>query len=845
MKKHPWLNLLENASLVGLGVGAVTSLILKEILYTTTPLSALVVLNLLQRRRFEKLDTEAAMTQAEVDRHISEQLEALNYRVSTMPAPETIQRLKKGLLQKNREVAQGLYAEITTIQQDVNERLAQLEKHSIASVHEDLQHINTKQVQISENLVQFSKELSQLSQSNPLEGVAISIEQLKADVTHLQTDLETLNTQVKPNLASVQEQVTRLDRHVSKLPPPVDISALRQEMGEVVKMMAELVPKRELLPLVNGLNELQQQQETIQQSIVAIETAALNFRKTFSALATPSSQESTEATGNAERTASYPAAGAGVYPEVQELTAQYLTQLRSQMASIEAFVENLAKQQKQLRSQVTQLPKTLDMVAIQSQIRELSRRIPSPESTLNAFKTRIHDILQQELRRINEQLRTIPAPPNHELVFDFNATPAYVGESGISTGSRTLLEEALDRTQQRLVLIWPWSGQRYLDDGLLEKLEAFLKQNRRLDIGWCHVADRREERLLSKLRRGWMTDAVPADDLQDTLRKLLYLKRSYPEAFQFKILGTSENFLVSDQTFAVLGIADALKTHTTLSELQLKLRTKDPDIIQRLVSSFDSPILAPTDLAAYWNRAVTRYDLGDRTGAIADYTHILHMNPDDDITYNYRGLAYYDSGDIEAALADFTQSIHLNPRQAVVYCNRGFLRSEQGDQWGAINDYSLAIQHQPDRAIAYFYRGMVWQKLDDHREAIADYSDAINLAPESAVARYYRGLAWQKLEHYAKAILDLEQAVDLFTARGSRTNAQKAQKQLTKLRHLMGSQAASRAANGGASGHEAEPTETLMSFFETVASSASKGHAGEPLEEMPDKTVEAPASPDV
>jgi hypothetical protein len=53
MKKHTWLDALENASLVGLGVGSVASLLFKEILYTTTPLSLLVAFGLVNRRRFE------------------------------------------------------------------------------------------------------------------------------------------------------------------------------------------------------------------------------------------------------------------------------------------------------------------------------------------------------------------------------------------------------------------------------------------------------------------------------------------------------------------------------------------------------------------------------------------------------------------------------------------------------------------------------------------------------------------------------------------------------------------------------------------------------------------------
>jgi tetratricopeptide (TPR) repeat protein len=333
-----------------------------------------------------------------------------------------------------------------------------------------------------------------------------------------------------------------------------------------------------------------------------------------------------------------------------------------------------------------------------------------------------------------------------------------------------------------LILVWPWSKQCHLDEELFHKFEAFLKQQRQLDIGWCYLADRNQDRLINKLQQGWMSTLAQRSQLQETLQKLLHLKRLYPERFQFKILGTSENFLVSDQTFAVLGIADVLKTTTPLPELQLKLKTSDGSVIQRLIHRFDDTALASEDLTSYWNRAVTRQDLGDKAGAIADYSHILNFHPEDAITYNYRGLAYYDMGDFASAIADFTESIRLYPQQSAAYCNRAFLHAEQGNPWEAINDYTSAIQACPDTPIAYFYRGMAQQKLENYMTAIADYNEAVRLVPDAPVAYYYRGLVWQKLDNCSEAIADFELAAQFFGIRGSKANAQKALKNAAKLR---------------------------------------------------------------
>jgi len=806
MKKYSWLDTLENASLVGLGVGSVASFLLKEMLFTTTPLSLLVALGLVNRRRYEQEAEQGKIsTFAELDQRLTHQVEQLNQRVVAMPAPEAIHVLKKGLLRKDREVAEALYGEITAVQQEMHERFNSLEQQSLGGFRQDLSQLNDRYGRLAESVTQIFEQLNDLGQTSQPKHVRVELDQLKAEVSGILGNLDDLTFQIKPNFNSLNAEITRLDRRISKLPPSFDLSSLRQEVSELIRIVGELVPKRDMVSLLNEMKELHQQQESLRQSVETLEVKASkgNFvapdwdSPTGSNLALNGSTQPEQPLNAAELEAIFAAQiqqpgfdfsvispdSAQVYPEIRELATDYLDNLRSQLSAIQEFTERLAHQQKQLREQVSQLPHALDVAAIQGQLRELSGRIPLPESSLE-FKARIQEVLEQEMQLINQQLQTLPNQPQYELLFDLNGNQPDPDEQGVLAGSHVVLNEALERTQHRLILIWPWAGQNDLDDSLLNQLEAFLSQGKQLDIGWCQLSDRQEERFLTKVRRGWMVD-TPKPSVQESLHKFLKLKRAYPHNFQFKILGTSENFLVSDDSFAVLGIADALRTNTAFSELQLKLRTKDPEVIQRLVSCFETPHLASDDLVAHWNRAVTRHDLGDKLGAIADYSQILKLNPDDAMTYNYRGLVHHDNGDLESAIDDFTQSIHYAPNQVSAYCNRGFLRSEHDDQAGAISDFSFAIQFSSTCAIAYFYRGMAWQKLEKYAEAVADYGEAIRLAPHAAVAHYYRGLGWQKLRNYRGAIDHLETAARLFEAQPNPTNAQKARRSLAKIKQAV------------------------------------------------------------
>lgn len=799
MKKYSWLNALENLSLVGLGAGSVASLLLQQMLYTTTPLSLLVVLGLLNRRRLAQMGERRDATLAETDQYLALQVDRLHHQVSSMPTPEAFHRLNRTLSHKDQEISEKLQAELTVLKQGLVQRLTAVEQQGLGSLRQEVRQLVDRANYLTENTSQLGADLGELSTRIQTDGVHTTLGQLKQDVVSLQTNLESLSYQTKPNLATLQEQVNRLDRQFSKLPPPIDVSSVKREVGELIKIVADLVPRRDLSSIVNEVQALQQQQEALKHSIVAIETAALNFKRTFHDLPQAELSEASgeipnlvEMNGNGavlDQThdfyANLPRVGSvpsSVYPELQELAANYLGNLRSQLGTIQDFTTQLAQQQKQLREQLNQLPQTLDVVALQRQLTELSQRVPVSEGALEAFKFRIQDVMHQELQYINQQLQTVAATPHSELIFDFQPT----AESEATTaGSRAVLEQALETAQNRLILIWPWAEQCQFDDPLFRQLEAFLQRGRQLDIGWCYLAERQEERLLSKMQRNWLTDVAERSMVQDTLHKLLQLKRSYPDQFQFKILGTSENFLVADDCFAVMGITDALKTASPFPELQLKIKTTDAGIIHNLIQRFDDPTIAAEDLTSYWNRAVTRHDLGDKLGAIADYSHILSLNPADPITYNYRGLAYYDSADFASAIADFTTAIQIHPHQVAAYCNRGFIYSEQGDQWAAIEDYTLAIQTCPNDPIAYFYRGITQQKLENHADAVEDYSKTIQLTPDSPVAYYYRGLTWQKLGNPPEAVADFELAAQFFWARGCKTNAQKALKNIAKLRQDM------------------------------------------------------------
>ena len=165
--------------------------------------------------------------------------------------------------------------------------------------------------------------------------------------------------------------------------------------------------------------------------------------------------------------------------------------------------------------------------------------------------------------------------------------------------------------------------------------------------------------------------------------------------------------------------------------------------------------------AFYTNRGIVRSELGDKQGAIDDFTLAIKINPNDALAYNNRGLVRSELGDKPGAIDDFNQAIKINPNYALAYNNRGNVRDDLGDKPGAIDDYTQAIKFNPNYARAYYNRGIVRNELGDKPGAIDDYNQAIKFNPNDAQAYGNRGNVRSELGDKQGAIDDFNQAIKI------------------------------------------------------------------------------------
>lgn len=215
-------------------------------------------------------------------------------------------------------------------------------------------------------------------------------------------------------------------------------------------------------------------------------------------------------------------------------------------------IENLARVIVALQQYLDRLPQPgeaqlLPMVDLQKQVERAIASIPAQVEAAG------HNLIEE----IERQFQVIQQPYEYELVMKRER-------------SYSLLLEALEKAQNRLIVVCPWLRRSRLDDNLMRQFRALLDRHCSLEIGW-----------------GQPTEVQTPAEYAGSIYQLQKLMQEYPERFKLKGLATHENFVVCDTAFAWVGSHDVLNAGTQLNRPEVGVRTTDPRIIQELIQRFD------------------------------------------------------------------------------------------------------------------------------------------------------------------------------------------------------------------------------------------------------------------
>ncbi len=227
----------------------------------------------------------------------------------------------------------------------------------------------------------------------------------------------------------------------------------------------------------------------------------------------------------------------------------------------------------------------------------------------------------------------------------------------------------------------------------------------------------------------------------------------------------SSQLLGTDSGYEEELVAKRIELHTDLKLSSLDFGNGIMNYLGRLISMVAllcTTMPAFCDLEEDYTQSGTdKYRKGDFVGAIADYSKVIQLKPDNAIAYYNRGLAENDKGDLDTALADYDKAIQLEPAFAFAYSNRGNTKKTKGDLTGALADFNKAIELKPDYALAYCSRGNAKALKGDLDGALADYDKAIQLKPDDDVTYQSRGYAKQAIGDLDGALVDYTKAIEL------------------------------------------------------------------------------------
>ena len=152
-------------------------------------------------------------------------------------------------------------------------------------------------------------------------------------------------------------------------------------------------------------------------------------------------------------------------------------------------------------------------------------------------------------------------------------------------------------------------------------------------------------------------------------------------------------------------------TVAALNDLEASLR----------INKYDSEVYA-TRALVYLKQE--RYEEADK-----DLTYAILLNPKSGYYIN-RALTRYNMQELRGAMADYDLALDIDPQNIMGHYNRGLLRAQVGDDNRAIEDFDFVLEHEPDNTFALFNRALLLIQTGDWRRAEEDLDQVLGEYPK-------------------------------------------------------------------------------------------------------------------
>jgi tetratricopeptide (TPR) repeat protein len=160
----------------------------------------------------------------------------------------------------------------------------------------------------------------------------------------------------------------------------------------------------------------------------------------------------------------------------------------------------------------------------------------------------------------------------------------------------------------------------------------------------------------------------------------------------------------------------------------------------------------PHAIMAWLNLGDTYLKQGRLEEAVATFTHVTRIKPDEADAFNDLGGALLQLDRPGEALAALEQAAALAPRRAEVANNLGSAQQQMGRAAEALASFRRALALDPEYAEAHNNLGAELAEAGQTREALAHFETALRLAPRSIAALNNLGNTLRTLGRLEEAI---------------------------------------------------------------------------------------------
>ena len=202
------------------------------------------------------------------------------------------------------------------------------------------------------------------------------------------------------------------------------------------------------------------------------------------------------------------------------------------------------------------------------------------------------------------------------------------------------------------------------------------------------------------------------------------------DSFFRKIEESTDGILFSDE-----------KTHPAPSEDRQQAEFQSSDLqsadIQPDLNQEDSSGASSIDDLLV--SALSAHNKNDFPQAIAIYTQILDMKPDEAVSsliYKHRGMAFFARSHYEEAIADFFESLRLDPKSYKAAYYGGVVCSVLQRYSQAVDAFNQSLEINPYQPYCLFRRGQAYYHLEDYPQALGDCEAALALESFEAAGKF-------------------------------------------------------------------------------------------------------------